>query len=57
MLRGRELAVLDAPLVIENFEAIAVRRCADGETLLYLLSGDNCHALQRTLLLMSALEP
>ena len=55
-LRGEELARWGAPLAIDNFEALATRRGPDGETLVYLLSDDNFNLLQRTLLLMFALE-
>ena len=60
-----EIARLEAPLTIDNFEGIEVRRDASGRTLVYLVSDDNnCSktggsrgpALQRTLLLMFALE-
>jgi len=37
-------------------EGVAARRGPDGETLVYLISDDNFHILQRTLLLMFALE-
>ncbi len=57
VLEGREIAILRAPLILDNFEAVATRRGADGRTLIYLLSDDNFNALQRTLLLMFALEP
>ena len=52
---GRELAELSPPLVADNFEGIAVRRGKDGETLIYIVSDDNFHDLQRTLLLMFSL--
>lgn len=55
-LQGEELARWGLPLTIDNFEALATRRGPDGETLIYLLSDDNFHLLQRTLLLMFALE-
>jgi hypothetical protein len=42
---------------IDNMEGIAVRRGANGETLLYMLSDDNFSSLQRTLLLMFELKP
>lgn len=55
-LAGREVAVLQTPLVHENFEAIAVTERA-GETLVYLLSDDNYQPVpQRSLLLMFALR-
>jgi hypothetical protein len=60
-----EIARLEAPLTLDNFEGIDARRDASGRTLVYLLSDDNNCArtpggrrsgLQRTLLLMFALE-
>jgi hypothetical protein len=64
-LSPREIARLEAPLTLDNFEGVEARRDASGRTLVYLLSDDNgCAkargskgpALQRTLLLMFALE-
>jgi len=55
-LHGEELARWGAPLTIDNFEAVAARRAADGTIPIYLLSDDNFSPLQRTLLLMFALE-
>lgn len=55
-LRGREVAVIDPPLTIENFEGIAARANCDGTVLVYLVSDDNFNVLQRTLLLMFALR-
>jgi len=49
---GSEVGALAPPLVSENFEGLAVRRGARGETLLYLVSDDNFHPLQKTLLVM-----
>lgn len=54
-LAGHELARLAWPTIAENFEGIAVRRGADGRTLLYLVSDDNFLRLQRTLLLQFSL--
>jgi hypothetical protein len=54
-LVGEVLAELHPPLVGENFEGIAVRRGAGGQVLLYLVSDDNFHPLQRTLLLQFSL--
>jgi hypothetical protein len=56
-LVGKQLALLAAPLVSENFEGIATRRGRDGATLIYLVSDDNFHMLQVTLLVMFALMP
>jgi len=59
----QEVARLEAPLTLDNFEGVDARRDASGRTLVYLLSDDNncaknarSPALQRTLLLMFALE-
>jgi len=60
-----EIARLEAPLTLDNFEGVDVRRGAAGETLVYLISDDNNCAkrpgqprpgLQRTLLLLFALD-
>jgi hypothetical protein len=56
LLEGRLLAELKRPLTVDNFEGIATRRNERGETLVYLLSDDNHNPLQRTLLLMFALD-
>ncbi len=56
LLRGEELAEMRPPYQIDNFEGIAARRGARGETLIYLLSDDNFNILQRTLLVMFELE-
>jgi hypothetical protein len=50
VLEGRELARLAAPLQLDNMEGIAVRP-HDRGALIYLISDDNFHFLQRTLLL------
>jgi hypothetical protein len=55
VLEGREIARLQPPLTHDNFEAVAARQGAKGETLIYLVSDDNFSALQDTLLLMFAL--
>ncbi|MFQ5775909.1 MAG: esterase-like activity of phytase family protein [Kiloniellaceae bacterium] len=54
-LDGEALAVLEPPLTVDNFEGVAVRRGANGETLIYLVSDDNFNPLQRTLLVLFAL--
>ncbi len=51
-LEGSEIAMIDSPLTTENFEGIAVRPNSSGGAYVYLVSDDNFHALQRTLLLM-----
>lgn len=55
-VRPREVAQLRAPLLVDNMEALAVRR--EGERLfVYLASDDNFNALQRTLLMKFELLP
>ena len=55
LARGEELARLDGRHTIDNFEGVAVRTGANGETLLYLVSDDNFVRWQRTLLMMFAI--
>ena len=65
-LHPAEVAGIEAPLTLDNFEGIDARRDEAGHTLVYLISDDNNCAkqpggsrgtgLQRTLLLMFALE-
>jgi len=55
-LQGEEIALIERPLVTENFEGIAVRTAGNGETLLYIVSDDNYQSLQKTLLFMFALK-
>ena len=55
VFKGNVLGELSPPLVADNFEGIAVRRGVPGETLIYIISDDNFHSLQRTLLLMFSL--
>jgi hypothetical protein len=52
ILQAREIARLRPPLTHDNLEAVAARRGASGETLIYLVSDDNFSVLQDTLLLM-----
>ena len=52
---GVELARLEPPLLVDNFEGIAVRPGKDGDLLVYIVSDDNRSALQRTYLMMFAL--
>jgi hypothetical protein len=56
LIRGKEIAVLDPPLTVENFEAIDVRVGPMGETLIYILSDDNFQSIQRNLLFMFRLK-
>ena len=65
-LHPNEIARIEAPLALDNFEGIDARLDANGRTVVYLLSDDNNCAkrpggprgtgLQRTLLLMFVLE-
>ncbi len=50
-LAGEELARIEPPLTIDNFEGVAVWRESDGTTRIYIISDDNYSLLQRTLLL------
>ena len=52
---GVELARLEPPLRVDNFEGMAVRPGADGDTLVYIVSDDNRSPLQRTYLMMFAI--
>jgi hypothetical protein len=52
---GAELARIEGSLVVDNYEGIAVRHGANGETLVYLMSDDNLNPIQETYLLMFAL--
>lgn len=49
---GVELARLEPPLLVDNFEGIAVRPGPDGDLLVYIVSDDNRSPLQRTYLAM-----
>lgn len=55
-LRGKVLATLLPPVVLDNMEGIAATRGPNGETWVYLISDDNFSPLQRTLLLHFALK-
>jgi hypothetical protein len=64
-LAPREIARLQPPMAVDNFEGLDARRDASGATLLYLLSDDNGCAKragvvplrrQRTLLLLFELQ-
>lgn len=56
MVRGRDIAILAAPLLHDNFEGLAVTR-ENGATILWIVSDDNLSLLQQTLLLKFRLEP
>lgn len=51
----REIARLEPPMTVDNFEALAVWRAPGGETMLLVASDDNFSPRQRTLLLAFAL--
>jgi hypothetical protein len=56
-LDGEEIANFTMHENIDNMEGLALRRSADGKTLLYMISDDNYdHLLQRTVLLMFEVE-
>jgi hypothetical protein len=56
-LSGEELLRLQPPLNIDNFEGVAVQEHPTNGTLIYIVSDDNHHALQRTLLLQFSWQP
>lgn len=55
-LKGTLLADLVPPMNVDNFEGIEARRGNDGKTYIYIISDDNLHDDQRTLLLMFELQ-
>jgi hypothetical protein len=55
VVEGRTVARLEAPLLHDNFEGVAVTR-EGGATIVWLLSDDNQFVLQQTLLLKFRLE-
>jgi hypothetical protein len=55
-LEGAEIVHLERPLMVDNFEGLAVHERTGTGTRLYLISDDNYHAFQRTLLLQFRLE-
>lgn len=55
-IRPREIARIEPPLTVDNFEGIAVAPAEDGGTLVFLLSDDNFNPWQRTLLLVFRLD-
>jgi hypothetical protein len=56
VLRGEELAVIESPLTVDNFEGIATAPAPGGGLNIYLLSDDNFFPLQRTILAMFRLD-
>lgn len=55
-LVGEELAHLQTPLTLDNFEGISAVRGPDGAARVYIVSDDNYTFLQRTLLFMFELK-
>ncbi len=55
LARGRLVAVLDTPLIHDNFEGVAVTR-EGSATMLWLVSDDNDMPIQRSLLLKFRLD-
>lgn len=52
IIRPREIFSLGSPMLVDNYEAVAVRRRADGRMVATLLSDDNFNPLQSTLLMV-----
>jgi hypothetical protein len=55
-LVGEELIKLEYPLEVDNFEGVAVQEDPRNGTIIYIVSDDNYHPLQRTLLLQFRLN-
>ncbi|WP_448662239.1 esterase-like activity of phytase family protein [Sphingomonas sp. CJ20] len=55
VVRGRELATFEAPLVHDNFEAMALAR-EGADTILWIASDDNLEAWEQSLLLKFRLD-
>lgn len=56
-VQAEELARLAAPYTVDNLEGLAATKGPRGETLLWLISDDNFHPLQRNILLLFELAP
>ena len=56
LLTPKKIARLEAPLTVDNFEGISVRRGVGGAALVYLISDDNFNPLQETLLMLFRLD-
>lgn len=56
VLEGRELFTVEPPLLVDNYEGLAVRPRQDGRLVAYLVADDNFNVLQATLL-MAVLLP
>lgn len=57
ILKGREIARLDPPLLTENFEGIDVRPAKGGGVFIHIISDDNFFVLQRTVMMMFEWKP
>jgi hypothetical protein len=55
-LMGEELLRLEYPLNVDNFEGVTVQEDPSNGTIIYIVSDDNYHPLQRTLLLQFRLN-
>ena len=56
-LDSEELAVVQSPLPVDNFEAVSARAAPDGSVLIYLVSDNNFSEMERTLLLQFRWRP
>lgn len=56
VMEGRELFVLEPPLLLDNYESISVWPRRDGRLVAYIIADDNFSSMQATLL-MSVLLP
>jgi hypothetical protein len=56
VLEGEELAELEAPVLVDNYEGIAAVPAPGGGTHVYVVSDDNFFPLQRNVLLMFRLD-
>jgi hypothetical protein len=55
-LVGEELIKLEYPLEVDNYEGVAVQEDPRSGTIIYIVSDDNYHPLERTLLLQFRLN-
>jgi hypothetical protein len=55
-LKGKEIIRIERPLVVDNFEGMAVREDPQLGTFIYLISDDNYNPFQQTLLLQFRLD-
>ncbi len=55
-VRGEKIAQIDPPRAVDNFEGIAVREGPNSSLFVYLVSDDNYHPLERTILLQFRLD-